>query len=362
MPKKRFLFQLNFKCISLYRSDFNPLYGQDKTNLEEWELGVLAVVEEWCSENDTISFFTSGSTGKPKEIKFLKTQIIKSAEITGSTFGLTAGAKVLLCLPAKYVAGKMMILRAIINNWELDVVKSEKVVEIKSDVNYHFSAMVPLQAAATINNNKESFEQIEKVIIGGAKISSNLHRSLMICGNSCYATYGMTETLTHVAVQNLNGEGASKYFLALEGFELNVNQDNCLNIEAIHLGEDIIQTNDVVEFVDFGKFVWKGRVDNVINSGGVKIQPELLEKKLEEFLENRFFVYGISDEKLGEKVVLFIETNEFDKSTMKLFMDLMTDLFSKYETPKNVLFINKFDETASGKIIRKNYLSSKQKP
>jgi len=316
----------------------------------EWELSLIKVLEEWFGLEDNISFFTSGSTGIPKKVDFTRKQIEGSAKLTALTFNLGQKSKALLCLHPKYVAGKMMVLRTIINGWELTVAEPSRIPFV--DKQYDFSAMVPMQIESLIDENSESLEKIQKVIIGGAPISENLHRKILGLSNKCYATYGMTETLTHVAIQQLNGSDMSNCFTGLVGVELNQDENNCLNIIASHLCSDKIQTNDVVRFVDFGKFIWLGRYDNVINSGGVKIHPEQIEKKLEKLINRRLFIYGEEDDKLGEKVVLVIEGKRFDSITLNLLKNHLKDVLSKFEKPKKIISIPKMKETISGKLIR----------
>lgn len=342
------MFQIHLSNITINSENVLSVLKDNDIHLE-WEIALLDVLKSWFSEDVFLSFQTSGSTGTPKVIRFTKDQIRKSAELTASTFKLDGAAKVLLCLHPKYVAGQMMILRAIINDWKLCVVSPGRQPVIEND--FDFSAMVPMQLESLLSNDSQSINRIGKLIIGGAPISEKLHRGILKLKTSCFATYGMTETLTHIAVKKLNGNDAENHFSSLKGVELNMDINSCLNIKASHLG-DVIQTNDVVDFVDFGKFIWKGRIDNVINSGGVKIHPEVLEKKIEKIIDRRFYFIGMPDNTLGEKLILCIEGEEYDAVTMKLFKSFLEVELTKYEVPKEIVFVNEIKATKSRKIIR----------
>ncbi len=343
------MFRIKIKNQTITKANFEEVFASQE-KLKPWEIQVFGVLEEWFGANEKISFFTSGTTGIPKAIHFTRSQVKASAKLTADTFGLDKNAKVLLCLPPQYVAGKMMILRAIINGWFLTVVEPKSIPNVES--RYDFSALVPLQVDALVKKHRDLLEKIDQVIVGGAPISVPLYRAISGLKNRMYATYGMTETLTHIAIQPLNGSRSSSCFHALHGVILNQDQRDCLTIQAKHITEKIIYTNDVVRFVDFGKFVWLGRIDQVINSGGVKIYPENLEKKLQHLLDRRFYFIGENDEKLGQRLVLCIEGTPYDEVTLRLFENHLKEVLTTYEIPKRIIFVPKMKETESGKIIR----------
>ncbi len=168
--------------------------------------------------------------------------------------------------------------------------------------------------------------------------------------NNTFHTYGMTETLTHVAVKKLNGENSDSFFKALPGIEFSKNDKECLVISAPHLSEKKFVTNDIVELKDEESFQFIGRYDNVINSGGVKISPEMVEQKLHSIIKERFIITGLPDDRLGEKVVLIIEGKD------KFLVDFAKLGLAKYEIPKQVYYLDKFPETDSGKLIRQQVL------
>lgn len=304
-------------------------------------------LKDWFSINPYIVVKTSGSTGNPKSIHLRKDFMINSALATGRYFQLKENTKALCCLPIKFIAGKMMLVRALTLGWDLDVVepKSNPLQEITKE--YDFSAMVPLQ----LRNSILKIDQIKTLIVGGGMVSRDLEKAIQTVHTKCYATYGMTETSTHVAVKKLNKftqlelESASVY-KTLPDITISKDKRSCLIIHAPKVSDETIITNDVVDIVSKTEFKWKGRLDHVINSGGVKLHPEEIEQKLSHTIHSRFFVAGIPDDILGEKLILLIEGENY-QITKKYFSKL-----SRFEIPRATYFIPKFLETGTGKINR----------
>ena len=310
---------------------------------DDFEKPVGDFILDWFDATDYIEMYTSGSTGKPKKIRVLKQAMVNSALATGDFFGLEAGNSILNCLPVKYVAGKMMFVRAFILGLEMDfVAPSSHPLEL-IDKSYDFTAMVPLQAM----NSIESLHHFKTIIIGGAKVSAELEKKLKPIKATIYETYGMTETITHIAARKI-GE---KAFTTLPNVVLSQDDNNCLLIHAASISDEIIHTNDIVELISENQFIFMGRFDNVINSGGIKLIPEQIEEKLSSHIKNRFFVIGKEDKDLGEHLVLVVEG---EQQTINL--DKIKTL-DKYEKPKEIIFVNKFKETPTGKIIRRESLS-----
>jgi len=303
--------------------------------------------KEWFSTDTFITVKTSGSTGKPKHIQLHKKFIINSAITTGNFFDLPEKTTALCCLPIDFIAGKMMLVRALTLGWHLDIVlPSSKPLET-IEKHYNFSAMVPLQVA----NSFDKINLIQQLIIGGGAVSSQLQERLQEVSTYAFATYGMTETVTHIAIRKLNNFSNAKF--VLESYyktvtDVKISQDhrNCLVIDAPKVSSETIITNDVVDVISETKFIWKGRFDNVINSGGVKLHPEEIENKLFSTIHSRFFVAGLFDQILGEKLILLIEGQ-----ACKLDDEIFSQL-SKFEIPKDVFFLPRFIETETGKIQR----------
>ncbi len=302
-------------------------------------------IDNWFSNTTYIIVQTSGATGKPKPIKLLKTNMINSALATGDYFNLQKNTTALLCLSANYIAGKMMLVRAITLGWNLHIVAPTSKPLNNLTKMYDFCAMVPLQVAQSVLE----LSKIEQLIIGGATISESLLKKIQALNTKCYATYGMTETITHIAIKDLKKK--DNCFKILPNVQISIDNRNCLIIDAPKVAKYKITTNDVVKLVSATEFKWLGRFDNIINSGGIKLFPEQLEKKLATIINTRFFVIGIPDDKLGEKLILLVET---DKKENQLFSKIKElKILTKFEIPKKMYTISKFTETPTGKIKRK---------
>jgi o-succinylbenzoate---CoA ligase len=294
---------------------------------------------DWFDENDFMNFQTSGTTGKPKIIKIYKQAMVNSALATGDYFELSPGNKTLHCLPVEYIAGKMMFVRAIILGLDLNFVTPNSHPLLKNETKYDFAAMVPLQA----QNSLKELLLVKKMIIGGAKMNPKLEKSLSKLPINVFETYGMTETITHIAAKKI-GEND---FTVLPNVTISYDDKNCLVIHAPRISDEVIVTNDLVELINENQFKFLGRYDNVVNSGGIKLIPEQIENKLFDKINSRFFVIGKPDEKLGEKLVLVIESEKYD------FDESIFELLDKYEKPKDIIFVKSFKETDNGKILRK---------
>lgn len=302
---------------------------------------------DWLDDNDYLIIKTSGSTGSPKPIRVSKQAMVNSSISTADFFEFEPGNTALHCLPTKYVAGKMMLVRAMILGLELDMVEPSANPVFDYEKHYDFGAMVPFQ----LENSLEYCNNIKTMIIGGAPASYHLIDSVQDSKTNVYETFGMTETVSHIAVRKLNNfkHGRSllkSYFKTLPSIKISQDDRNCLIINAPKISNEQIVTNDIVKLHSENEFEWLGRYDNVINTGGVKVFPETIEKKIEDKITKRFFVGSEEDKTYGENVILVIEGEETDLST-NIFEGLDT-----YEVPKQTYFVSKFSETVNGKIQR----------
>ncbi|RAK21731.1 O-succinylbenzoic acid--CoA ligase [Flavobacterium aquaticum] len=317
---------------------FQLAYSLIKEGKEhEIDLGVFLL--DWLDDKETIELTTSGTTGVPKVITIKKQSMVHSAIATGNFFNLHPQDKALLCLPARYIAGKMMIVRAMMLGLELDImVPSSHLDDLLPHKAYDFVAIVPLQA----ENSLDKLHQFKKIIIGGAKVSDDLASKLKNIKSDIYETYGMTETITHIAAKKI-GEA---YFNVLEHVSISNDERNCLVIDAQSVSDEKVITNDIVEILNEKQFKWIGRYDNVINSGGIKLFPEQIEAKLASKIDNRFFITSLPDDILGSKVVLVVEGSE------QVIDTTIFNSLDKFEKPKEILFVSEFVETETKKINR----------
>lgn len=304
-----------------------------------YEQAIGEFLLDWFDDKEYIEMTTSGTTGLPKLVRLEKQAMIQSALATGDFFGLQPGDKALLCLPTQFIAGKMMLVRSLILGLEIDVVSPSTEPLALNKKQYDFVAMVPLQ----VQNSIEALKNVKKLIIGGAKIDSTLEEKLLPLKTEIYETYGMTETITHIAAKRVGEE----VFSVLPNVKIAKDDRDCLVIYVSSISDEPIVTNDLVELINENQFVFLGRIDNVVNSGGVKLIPEQIEAKLVDKISNRFFVTGVHDSALGEKLILVIEGEKQD------FAPDFFDVLGKYEKPKEIVFVPKFKENENGKLLRK---------
>ncbi len=310
----------------------------------------------WLDHNDFVIVNTSGSTGKPKSISIKKQAMVNSAIATGNFFNLEPGDRALHCLPSNFIAGKMMLVRAMILGLELDLVAPTLQPDFNTKIHYYFCAMIPLQ----LQNSLNKCDCIKTIIVGGASVSNSLKNSIKNLNANVYETYGMTETVTHIAVKRINNFNNEKachteavegsYFQTLPKVSISQDKRGCLIIDAPELSEDKIITNDIVKCLSKNKFEWLGRYDNVINSGGLKLFPEKIEAKLQDKIKKRFFIASSTHETLGEQLILVLESDS-NKLDQSIFLGL-----DKFEKPKRIYAVERFIETLSGKIQRKKTL------
>ena len=333
----------NFKNLPLPDSDY--------------EQKVFDFCEKWLSGQREFILKTSGSTGEPKPISLTRFQMEASAKLTGKTFDLQQGDKALVCLNVEYIAGIMMLVRGMVLGLELTIIEpnGNQLLNLENQ-DFDFAAFVPLQLQKILENENsiKILNKMKAVIVGGAAVNEVLEQNIQQLQVSVYSTYGMTETVSHIAIRRLNGKNKSNNFQVLEGVTIGIDERNCLNIMADASNNELVQTNDIVEIINDKEFKLIGRFDNIINSGGVKIQLEKVEKIVENHIQNsRFFAFGINDLALGQKLVLVIEADFFsEKNKVELLQKLKENL-SKYEIPKQIFTVEKFSETPTDKIDKK---------
>lgn len=322
---------------------------------ETWEKDISAFLREWFNCSDHVIGHTSGSTGEPKEIRLLKSDMLASAKLTNVFLGLSSASRLLLCLSPSYIAGKMMIVRALLANASLLAVKpcSQPFEGLHQVVD--LAAVVPMQLEETLKSSTaaEQLKCVKSILIGGAPVSPALLADIRHLPSVCYATYGMTETVSHVALKKLNGKDKSRFYSALGEVSFEKDERGCLVIHAPHLQQQQFVTNDLADLIDPFHFEWTGRYDHVINTGGIKISPENLEQKLSVLIPEPFFITSLPDSRLGQKIVLVIEHTPYTSEQRKLLDDRLKKILTRFELPREIYFRAPFERTYSGKIIRK---------
>lgn len=336
--------------------------------LSAYEKSTLLFCHQWLNGKSTFSIPTSGSTGKPKSIEVSREQMVASAKMTAGALGLQSGDHALVCLNTDYIAGKMMLARGFVIGMQMTIISSIanplKSLAINSSID--FTALVPLQLQTILENETEKLKilnRLKAIIIGGAAVSTLLQKMLQKLSCPVYSTYGMTETVSHIALRRLNGKENSAIYTVFDEVEIDQDHRGCLTIQSVLTGHQTLITNDVVEIKSPKTFRWLGRIDNVINSGGVKIQIEQVEAEISNIFEKlgderRFFIAGIKDDRLGEKIVLIIEGEPLSEPGKKKTEELLASHLQKYAVPKSFYFLPRFLETETGKINRKETLKN----
>jgi O-succinylbenzoic acid--CoA ligase len=302
-------------------------------------------LDDWQSDSPTLLVHTSGSTGKPKPLLVEKRRMEASARMTCSFLGLHEGDTALLCMPLDYIAGKMMVVRALTCGLQLVAVPPSGLPCWEGAVD--FAAMVPLQVWNLLHDEqgRKRLMQIRNLIIGGGAIDESLARALKDFPNAVWSTYGMTETLSHIALRRLNGPEATEWYTPFKGVNVSLTADNCLTIVFPAVSEQPLATNDIA-VVEKGRFRILGRKDNVVCSGGLKIQIEEVERLLREHARSPYIITKRSDPKFGEALVMLTEGNVDEAMT------LCRQWLPKHWQPRYCLHVDRIPMTETGKPAR----------
>jgi O-succinylbenzoic acid--CoA ligase len=321
----------------------------------------LEFINLWLKGKQLFEIKTSGSTGKPKVVSISRRQMELSAQNTINALGINADDTALVTMDTKFIGGKMMIVRAL--EARMDMVIQEPSANpfryLPDDLKVDFTALVPLQIQASIDHDPEKLNQIKYILIGGASLLPDMEVKIQELKPTVYHTFGMTETVSHIALRRLNGINKSDLYTAFENVDLSLDERGCLRIKSEITNNLEVISNDIVEIINPKQFKWLGRVDNVINSGGVKIQIEELEQQLGALIDKnlRFFVYGIPDKKLGEKAVLLIESEPLPLGSHEKILMSLKGVEPKYYGPREVLYLPRFIYSETGKIMRKESIA-----
>ncbi len=307
---------------------------------------VNSFFNEWYSDSSWISLMTSGSTGTPKKIEVKKSKMIISAKKTNIHFGISENSNVLLCLSPQTIGGKMMIVRSIVGNFNLNIgqLNANPLQEIDQKID--FCAMVPMQLINSLNYNSEKLSKIGKIIIGGAPLPIEIENKMSKININVFHTFGMTETLSHFAIRQI-GVDRKNVYNAMDGIKFSLSE-NKLIVDYPEILDQPIVTNEIVNLINDEQFEWIGRSDFAINSGGIKIFPEVIESKINSIIQTPFFVTSKSDKYLGERLILVIENSELIQLKKIDFLNILNN----YEIPKEVFALPEFVRTESGKINR----------
>lgn len=338
------------------------------SSLTAYERTAYQFCHDWLTGREVFTLQTSGSTGAPKSVTLHRRHMAASAALTGQALQLEPGDTALVNLHVQYIAGIMMLVRGLELGLHLTVQEpsARPLEHWTPGVAFNFQSYVPLQLQNILEKTPEKIAVLntaKAILVGGAPVSAMLEDQLQAVRAPVYQTYGMTETVSHIALRRLNGPEKQFFYTALDTISLEADARGCLVIHAPALTEQPVVTNDVVELLSTSTFRWLGRADHVINSGGIKVQAEKVEQAVEKVLATagilrRFFVAGLPHPVLGETVTLILEGEPLSAVTENSILQNLKAVLTTYEVPRQIRYISRFSETPTAKIDRKNTLQT----
>ena len=347
----------------------------DATDFSPYERRTLRFCRQWLAGQEGFVAPTSGSTGEPKTITLTREQMRASARLTGRALGLRAGDNALACLSTEHVAGLMMLVRGFELGLALTVVTPSRnpLAAYTEEIRFDFAAFVPLQLQEILTAapaKKAILNRMRAILVGGAPVDDSLLRQIATLEAPVYHTYGMTETVSHIALRRLNGPQASDWFQPLDGVDISLGPHDCLVVTSVLTGDRPLLTHDRIELGPNGSFRWLGRLDNVINSGGFKVQAEKVEKALEQLLSQypplagrRFCVGSLPHPQWTQAVVVVIEGPPVAPAIeTELCVRLRQGGLHHYEVPRYFFYRPCLLETPTGKLDRRANLAGLSVP
>lgn len=336
----------SYNGISMLSEQWKTLLNDRVQSWEPWEQSHARFMLSWLDDSDTLEVQTSGSTGTPKTMLVSKAAMAASARMTALYFQCFENTRALLVLPSTFIAGKMMLVRAMTLGWQLTALEPvSHPLDIISEP-FDFAAFTPMQLTQLSPAQLRLLGMFGSVIVGGAGIPDKVRHSLAACNGHLFETYGMAETLSHVAVRRIRLP--EEPFIALPDVTFTADNNGRICIHAQHISDAPVQTQDIVELASETSFYYRGRFDRVINSGGIKLFAEVIERKLSAMIHVPFYISSQPDDTLGQRVVLYLEMD--GDINHEEWIEKLRTVLDKYEIPKNIIVAKSFDRTHSGKI------------
>lgn len=310
-----------------------------------WQASIVDFLERWWGESKTVDVHTSGSTGDPRPLSHTKADMAESARRTIAYFGLVPGTRAGLAMPVQFIGGMMMVVRADVGGWNLTAVQPQATPHLGSEL--EFTALTPAQAQAWQQACPNEWASCKQLLVGGGQAPIDWLKGIQ-GGPAVYEGFGMTETISHFAVRQLHPK-QEEAFVCLPGFAVSTDDQNALCI----VGPDgrTLQTNDAVDVRSAHSFRWLGRLDDVINSGGIKIHPAAVERELACIIEAPVKCYGEPHAQWGQALVLRIhaacEPADAGEERERITAWARTNL-RPHHAPKRIEWLP-LETTASGK-------------
>lgn len=336
-----------------------------------WTASLIDTVEHLLVNSGGLGTMSSGTTGPPKRFTIPRSDLLNSARLTASVFGLGPGDRALHCLPCDFISGKMMLVRGMVIGLDLHVIppRGDILEQLDTDDRFAFTAMVPMQFDRMIQQDRERVnDRFRTVLLGGGPVSERLYSSVQSLRTAVVEGYGSTETVTHVALRPLNQAALELLspgnshpaapgvdpgpFQAIGDVSFGRDPRGCLVVYTPHLSVQQHLTNDLITFIDERHFHWQGRADHVILSGGKKIHPEQLERRTADVLDLPHYFTSTPDDVLGQAVMLVVESEREGSELMPEVMERLTAVLHPHEWPRRIQVLPKLKRTGSGKVIR----------
>lgn len=346
----------------IYFADLRDPAYRPTAEIDGYAERVIELVRAWLLGADSFTIRTSGSTGPAKGIELTRAQLVASAKRSVEALGLMAGDAALVCLNVETVGGLLGLIRAIEYDLPLTVIEptADVLTATGPDARFATASLVPLQLQAVLHHGGAGqawLNRMKAVLIGGAPLTGTQEEALQDIEAPIFHTYGMTETASHVALRRLNGPERDDAFTALPGIDLALSEVGALRIRADVTRHEWLQTTDRAELLDGRRFRWLGRLDDVINSGGVKVDARRVQQAVEVAaatlgLRHEALVVGLPDEKYGERVVAVLAGEPLPESTLAALHTQLAEALSRYELPKEIQIVPEWPRLASGKVDR----------
>lgn len=345
---------MNSMLIDFENLDLDSLHKEYKE--DSYFSSVLDFLNDYFLQG-LFHSYSSGSTGSPKEIIIERKRADESAQISNRYFGINETSHIVACLDIKFIGSKLLLIRANLTKAKVIVLKpSLDFYNYLTKDRYDFISLTTIHVAHILDTNPSILNKFKKCLIGASSVSHSLEKRINVANLSTifYESFGMTETLSHIAIRNISS--GERSFHVLEGYRITLTKDFCLCVEhPIVLPEKII-TNDIVEILNSKEFLWKGRKDNVINSSGIKINPEYLENLFSQYLPFKFILAGTPEESLGQQLILVREIDDKPLSAEEIKTLIKKSGVKSYYIPKDYYYSEHWTETPSYKPVREKIL------
>ena len=319
----------------------------------------LAIVE---TPNLAVVSLTSGTTSNPKPVELSFQAMSSSANSLYRAADLDDSARWLCCLPPYYIAGLAVIARSWIKEVPVSFHNTFDLEKVSNEINSNSVdaiSLIPNQLKQLLDANVD-LSKLQTILVGGSSVDFNLQNTVLNLGLNVHFTYGLTETfggicLDHKLFDNTEAEIVNGQIYLRSGSMMSgYRHDQRLTFHKL-THDGWFATGDLGTYENNILNV-TGRIDDLINSGGIKIEPLLIEKAMQSIGYNQAIVVATPHNKLGQCLTV-VFNNKSDISGIKKIRDELRPLLPSTHLPIRIAISNKFDGNTSAKINRKEVAS-----